>query len=62
MEWGKLVLVVIAGLLLWQMIRTVRANPQMVSKQNLTKSFTTMGVLALLLIGFVAFCVVLLRQ
>lgn len=50
------------GLLLWVLYRGIRGNPQAFSKENLTKSFTTMGVLALLLIGVVGFAVVLLRQ
>ena len=49
------------GFLCWLTYRYVKANPEMMSKQNLSKSFGTMGVLTLLLIVFIAFLVMLTR-
>ena len=61
MEWAKLLYVVMAIFLGWMMYRYVRANPQAFSSANLGKSFYTLGILAVLLIAFIAFCVFLLR-
>jgi putative copper export protein len=62
MNWGALAAILVAGLLVWLVFRYARQNPQAFSKQNMAKSFSTMGVLALLLIGFVAFCIMLLNS
>jgi hypothetical protein len=62
MNWGALAAIVVAGLLVWLVFRYVRHNPQAFNKQNMAKSFSTMGILALLLIGFVAFCIMLLNS
>ncbi len=42
--------------------RTIKSRPELFSKELLSKSFTTMGILGLLLIGFVAVLVLLLRS
>lgn len=47
--------------LLWRLYRVFKENPSLLSKENLSKSFSTMGVIALLLIGFVATLVMLIR-
>lgn len=52
----------ICAFILWRIYRVIKENPEVVSKQNLTKSFTSMGLLALVLIGFVAILVALVRQ
>ena len=62
MEWGKIVAVLIGALLVWLLYRTVKGHPDTFSKENFSKSFGTMGILALVLIGFVAFCIFLLKQ
>lgn len=41
---------------------TVKRQPELFFKDNLNKSFTTMGILALILIGVIGLVVVLLRQ
>jgi type IV secretory pathway TrbL component len=51
-----------AALAVWFAYRTIRSNPDMFSKENLSNSFFTMGILALLLIGFVALLVFLLKH
>lgn len=48
--------------LIWVLYASIRANPQLLSRVNLSKSFTTMGVLGLLLIGIVMLTVLLLQQ
>lgn len=41
--------------------KNLKSNPEWLSKANLSKSFTTMGILALILIVFVGFLVLLAR-
>lgn len=50
------------GFLIWMMYRTIKGNPEAFSKENLGRSFTTVGLLALILIGVVGVAVFLLRQ
>lgn len=57
----QLLLVVGAGLIIWYLIRTIRSNPGAFSKETLGKSAYTMGILAVILIAFVAICVMILR-
>lgn len=61
MEWGKILLVIIAAALIWLTFKSLRARPELLSKENLMKSFSTMGILGLLLIAFITFCIYLLR-
>ena len=49
-------------LILWVLYQTIKGRPQQFSRENLTKSFSTMGMLALLLIAFVALLVLIVRQ
>jgi len=42
--------------------QTIKNKPEMFSKENLHKSLSSMGVLALLLIGFVTLLIVMLRH
>lgn len=51
-----------AGLILWLLFRSIKGHPEQFNRENLSKSFTTMGVLALLLIAFVAFLVFMVRH
>lgn len=60
MGWA-LFAILIAGLLVWLLFRYAKNQPEAFSKENLSKSFFTMGVLALLLIVFIAFCIWFLR-
>jgi hypothetical protein len=62
MEWMKLLYVIGAIFLAGLVFMTIRSQPQMFSRQNLSRSFFTMGILALLLIGFIALVVVWLRS
>ncbi|OGT43498.1 MAG: hypothetical protein A3F13_00145 [Gammaproteobacteria bacterium RIFCSPHIGHO2_12_FULL_40_19] len=60
--WMELLYIAGAALAAWFAYRIIRNNPEMFSKENLGKSFFTMGVLALMLIGFVALLVFLLKH
>ena len=42
--------------------KVIKGQPEIFSKTNLNKSFSTMGVLALLLIGIIGVIVVLLKN
>ena len=58
----QIVFIVIAIFLGWQLYRYIHINPQMFSRANLSRSIFTMGILALLLIGFITVCVLLLKH
>ena len=60
--FSKLLFVLLAMFLLWQMYHYIRANPQAFSKESLGRSFFTLGILALLLIGFIAVLVMLVKH
>ncbi|PJD92423.1 MAG: hypothetical protein CK424_05830 [Legionella sp.] len=51
-----------AGLVIWLLYRTIKSRPNQFSREHLSKSFSTMGVLAVLLIGFVALLVMIVRH
>lgn len=61
MMWTKLILVLLSAYFVWQLFRYVRANPGAFSKANLNRSFVTLGGLAILLIGFVALLVSIVK-
>ena len=61
MQWMQLLYVLGAIAIIALIVWTVKRNPQAFSAQNLNRSFFTLGVLALLLIGFIAVLVFLLR-
>ena len=51
-----------AALIVWILYRNIKGHPEQFNRENLTKSFSSMGVLAILLIGFVALLVFMLRH
>ena len=51
-----------AGLIVWYMARVIKGRPDVFSRENWHKSFYSMGILALILIAFVAFLVILVRM
>ncbi len=61
MNWMSLLAIIAAGALAWLIFRIIRGRPDQFSKENLSKSFYTMGILGLMLIVFVAFLVLLLK-
>ena len=58
----QIIFVILAIFLGWQLYRYIHINPQMFSRENLSRSIFTMGILALLLIGFVTLCVLLIKH
>lgn len=61
MEWQKLLYFLGAIVLIIITVWVIRSNPQLFTKQNLNRSFFTMGILALILIIFLTLLVLLLR-
>ena len=51
-----------AAMIIFVLYRTIKGRPDQFSKENLSKSFLTMGVLAIGLIGFIALLVLMLRN
>lgn len=51
-----------AGLILFILYRTIKGSPEQFSKENINKSFSTMGFLALILIAFVGILILILRN
>ncbi|KTC91550.1 hypothetical protein OQJ18_12085 [Fluoribacter dumoffii] len=51
-----------AGLILFILYRAIKGNPEQFSRENLNKSFFSMGVLAIILIGFIALLILILRN
>jgi len=58
----QLLAIVGAALIIWILFRTIKQRPEQFSRENLSKSFFSLGVLAVILIVFVGFLVLLLRQ
>ncbi|MDX2345969.1 MAG: hypothetical protein QNK11_03745 [Legionella sp.] len=58
----QLLALVGAGLIAWLIYRAIKNQPEQFSRKNLSKSFSSMGMLALILIIFVAFLVFITRQ
>jgi hypothetical protein len=50
-----------AGLIIFFLYKTIKGRPELFSKDNLSKSFYTMGILAIVLIVFIALMVLMLR-
>jgi len=53
---------VAAGVIVWLLYRTIKGRPDQFSRANLSKSFSSMGILALILIGFVALLIMIVRH
>ena len=51
-----------AGMILFILYRTIKGKPEQFSRENLSKSFFSMGVLAIALIAFVAVLILFLRN
>lgn len=62
MDWTKVLYLAGAALLAWFGFRLIKNNPAAFSKQNLNKSFTTFGLLTLMMMAVIAVCVMLLRS
>lgn len=51
-----------AALIVWVTYRAIKGRPERFSRANLNKSFFSLGVLAIVLIMFVALLVLMVRQ
>ena len=58
----KILAIVGAILIAFVLYRGIKGNPERFSKTNITKSFSTMGMLGLILIAFVALCIFFLQN
>ena len=58
----KLMYIVLSIFVIWQLVVYFRSHPEAFSKVNLNRSFFTLGILAILLIAFVAALVWLVKQ
>lgn len=54
-------LVFICLFIVWRIYKVLKANPALLSKENMNKSLTSMGILALILIGGIAILIMLLK-
>ena len=54
--------IIFAVLIIYMLFQTIKNRPDMFTKENLSKSFLTMGVLGLGLIGFVALLILSVRH
>lgn len=62
METLNILLAVLGiGFVVWLLYRVIRNQPEAFSRINIEKSLSTLGVLALILIGFIGLFVVLLK-
>lgn len=57
----QLSILVICLFIVWRIYKVIQANPELLSKANLGKSFSSMGILALILIGGIAMLIMLLN-
>jgi len=51
-----------AGLIIWILYQTIKNRPEQFNRENITKSFSSMGILALILIVFVGLLVLILKS
>lgn len=49
-------------LIIWFTYRSIKGRPELFQREKITRSFTTLGFLGLILIAFVAFLVFLVRH
>jgi hypothetical protein len=60
--FNNILAIIAVALLIWMLYRGVKGNPEAFSLANLNKSFMTLGILALILIGVIAFAVIMLKK
>ena len=60
--FNNLILTIITMGALFLLYKTIKYQPQLFSKNNLNKSFTTMGILALILIAIIGMIIMLLKN
>ena len=58
----QLLAVVGAGLIAWLAYRSIKVQPEQYSREKITKSFLSMGILGLILIAFVTLLILFVRS
>lgn len=58
----QLLAVVGAGLIAWFTYRSIKVQPEQYSREKITKSFLSMGILGLILIAFVTLLILFVRS
>ena len=58
----QILALILAGLAIFLLYKTVKNQPQWFTKENFSKTASTLGFLALFLIALVAFLVVMLKN
>jgi len=58
----KLLCIILSIFVIWQLFVYLRAHPEAFSRDNLSRSIFTLGILALVLIGFIAGLVFLVKS
>lgn len=61
MGWMNILYLVAAAFFVWWAVRFIRNNPTAVSKENMSKSVTTIGWLVLMIIAVVTLCILMLK-
>lgn len=57
MDWEIIVYILLSAGLIFLLYQTIRRQKGLFSMDNIIKSLHTLGVLALLLIAFITFCI-----
>ena len=57
----QLSIAILCVFIVWRIYKVIKVNPGLLSKENLSKSFSTIGVLALILIGGIVLMVMLVK-
>lgn len=60
--WYQVLGLIGAAFIVWILYRHIKGRPEQFSRENLSKSFSSMGLLALLLMAFIALLVLMLRR
>lgn len=58
----QILAIVGVGLLAWFIYKTIKTRPDQFSKEKISKSFSTMGILGIALILFVGLLILFVRQ
>ena len=62
MDWTGLLFIIGLCLGIFLLIGMVKRNPDSFKGANIIKGFNTLGILALILIAIIVFCIFLLRK
>jgi putative copper export protein len=60
-DWQQIIYILLLLFIAWLIYRNIKQHPEWLSRENLSKSFSSMGILALILIAFVGVLVFMLR-